>query len=164
MDLWGVVRYVQRMCGNSSTHLPSASSSLFLSPLTMTLLTASACPFLCGCARVEYLFIMPRSQQYLLTALLSNWRPLSKMRVRGIPNQVTIFFQKNLLASTSLIFANGSASIHLVKYFVPTNKYFLFPAILGKGHTMSKPHWAKGQGLDRGLRTPPNWWMFSANL
>ena len=29
---------------------------------------------------------------------------------------------------------------------------------------MSKPYWAKGQGLERGLRTPLGWWMFAANL
>ena len=71
MDLRGVVRYVQRTCGNSSTHFPFVLSSLFLSPLTMTLLTASAYPFSCGYAKVKYLFVMPRSQQYLLKALLS---------------------------------------------------------------------------------------------
>ena len=38
----------------------------------MTLLTVSACPFPCGYAEVEYLFVIPRSQQYLLKALLSN--------------------------------------------------------------------------------------------
>ena len=29
---------------------------------------------------------------------------------------------------------------------------------------MSKPHWANGQGLDKGLRTPPDWQMFGTNL
>ena len=29
---------------------------------------------------------------------------------------------------------------------------------------MSKPYWAKGQRLNRGLRTPSGWWMFGANL
>ena len=115
MDLWGVVRYVQRTCGNSSTHFPFALSSLFLSPLTMTLSIASACPFPWGYAGVEYLLVMPKSQQYLLKAFLSNWSLLFEMRVRGIPNRVTIFFQRNLLASTSLIFANGSVSTHMVK-------------------------------------------------
>ena len=47
---------------------------------------------------------------------------------------------------------------------MPTNKYLLFPTVLGKWPTMSKPHWAKDQELDRGLRTPPSWWMFGANL
>ena len=39
------------MCGSSSTYLPFALSSLFLSLLTMTLLTALACPFPCGSTR-----------------------------------------------------------------------------------------------------------------
>ena len=47
---------------------------------------------------------------------------------------------------------------------MPTNKYLLFPAALGKGPIMSKPHWANGQRLDRGLRTPLDSWMFGANL
>ena len=29
---------------------------------------------------------------------------------------------------------------------------------------MSGPHWAKGQGLERGLRTLPGWWIFGAYL
>ena len=115
MDLQSVVRYVHRMCDNSSTHFPFASSNLFLSPLTLTLLIASACPFPCGYAGVEYLFIMPRSHQYLLKALLSNCKSLSEMRARGTLNLVTIFFQMNFIASISLIFANGSTSTHLVK-------------------------------------------------
>ena len=30
----------------------------------------------------------------------------------------------------------------------------LLPITLEKGPTISKPHWPKGQGLERGLRTP----------
>ena len=81
----------------------------------MTLLTALAYPFPCGYAGVEYLFVMPRSQQYLLKALLSNCSPLFEMKVRGILNRVTIFFQTNLFAYASLIFANDSVSTHLMK-------------------------------------------------
>ena len=110
----GVVRYVQRTSGSSSTHLPLASSNLFFSPLTITLLTASASPFPCGQARVEYLFLMLNSPQYLLKALISNWSPLSEIRVWGIPNLVTIFFHANFFASTSLILDNDSASTHFV--------------------------------------------------
>ena len=66
-------------------------------------------------AEVEYLFVIPKSQQYLLKALLSNWRPLSEIGVWGTPNRVTIFFQIKFLASTSLMLARGSASTHLVK-------------------------------------------------
>ena len=101
--------------GHATTLLPIFPSSLFLSPFTMTLLIASACQFPWGYAGVEYLLVIPRSQQYLLKDLLLNWRPLSEMRVWGTPNSVTIFFQTNFLASTSLIFAKGSTSTHLVK-------------------------------------------------
>ena len=61
MGLRGVVRYVQRTCGNSSTNFPFVSSSLFLSPLTMTLLTASAYPFSCGYAWNIYLLCLGHS-------------------------------------------------------------------------------------------------------
>ena len=29
---------------------------------------------------------------------------------------------------------------------------------------ISKPHWANGQWLDRGLRTPPSWCIFGVNI
>ena len=45
-----------------------------------------------------------------------------------------------------------------------TNRFLLFPAALGKWPTISKPHWANSEGLERGLRTPPSWWMFGTNL
>ena len=108
--------------------------------------------------------MIPNSQQYLLKVLLSNWSPLSEMRVWRILNRVTMFFHTNLLTSTSLMFASSSASTHLVKLSVSTKSYLLFLATLGKGPTMSKSHWAKGQRLDRGLRIPPTWWMLGANL
>ena len=47
---------------------------------------------------------------------------------------------------------------------MPTSKYFLLPTALGKRPTISKPHYANGQGLDRGLRTSPGWCMLGANL
>ena len=47
---------------------------------------------------------------------------------------------------------------------MPTSKYFLFPAALGNGLTISKPYCAKGQGLERGFRNPPGWCVFEANL
>ena len=61
------------------------------------LLTVLACSFPCGYAGVKYLFVMPRSQQYLLKAFLSNCSPLSEMRVRGILNRTTIFFPSKSL-------------------------------------------------------------------
>ena len=41
---------------------------------------------------------------------------------------------------------------------------FLVTCCFGKGPTISKPHCAKGQGLDKGLRTPPGWCILGANL
>ena len=81
VDLRSVVWYVQRTCGNASTHFTFASSSLFFNLLTMTLLIVLACPSPYEYAGVEYLLVMPRSQQYLLKALLSNCNPLSEMSV-----------------------------------------------------------------------------------
>ena len=34
----------------------------------------------------------------------------------------------------------------------------------GKGPTISRPHCANGQGLDRGLKTPLGWCIFGVNL
>ena len=60
---------------------------------------------------VHNAYILAKSRK----ALLSNCIPLSKMRVFGTPNLVTIFFHTNFLTSTSRIFANASASAYLVK-------------------------------------------------
>ena len=42
VDLLEAVRYAHKTFGNSSVHLPLVPSSLFFSPLTTTLLVASA--------------------------------------------------------------------------------------------------------------------------
>ena len=65
VDLLGVVQYIYKTWGNSSTHLPLASSGLFFKLSIITLFVISAWPFLCGCDGVEYMFFIPKSQQYL---------------------------------------------------------------------------------------------------
>ena len=115
VDLRGVVRYAQKKLGNPSAQLPLAQSNLLFYPLRIILLTASACSLLWGYARVEYLFIMPRSWQKSWKFLLSNCNPLSEMRVFGTPNLVTIFFHTNFLTSTSRMLATASALAYLVK-------------------------------------------------
>ena len=102
VHLFGVVQYAHRTWGNSSTHLPFALSNLFFNSLTINLLVASACPLLCGLVSLDYLFLIPNSQQYLRKALLLNWRPLSNMRVCGMPNLVTIFHQKNFVLVSNI--------------------------------------------------------------
>ena len=101
MDLRGVIRYAHKTLGSSLAQLPLTPSNLLFNPLRIALLAASACPLLRGYAGVEYLFMMPRSQQKSQKALLSNCNPLLEMRVFGTPNLVTIFFHTNFLTSTS---------------------------------------------------------------
>ena len=115
VDLWGVVRYAHKTLGSSLAQLLLALSNLLFNPFRIALLTASACPLLWGYARVEYLFMMPRSRQKSRKALLSNCNPLLEMRMFGTPNLVTIFFHTNFLTSTSQMLASASASAHLVK-------------------------------------------------
>jgi len=47
---WGVHLYAQSTSSNSSGHLPFTTPSLFFSSLKMTLLAASAYPFVWGCS------------------------------------------------------------------------------------------------------------------
>ena len=115
VDFLRVMRYGHNTCGRSSIHLPLASSSLFFNPSAMTLFVAFAWLLPWGYAGVEYLFFMPKSQQYSRKALLLNWSPLSETRVFGIPNLVMIFHHTNLFTSWSRMLARGSASTHLVK-------------------------------------------------
>ena len=115
MDLWGVIQYAHKTLGSSLAQLPLAPSNLLFNPFKIVLLMASACPLFWGYVGVEYLFVMPRSRQKSRKVLLSNYIPLSKIRVFGTPNLVTIFFHTNFLTSMSRMLANASASAHLVK-------------------------------------------------
>jgi len=45
-----VIQREHKTLGSSSAHLPLASSSFFCKPCKITLLVASACPFVCACA------------------------------------------------------------------------------------------------------------------
>ena len=87
----------------------------FLKPIDDDFVGSFGLPVSLGISWVEYLFVIPSSEQYLLKALLSNWSSLSEIRVQGTLNRVTMFLQTNLLASTYLMLASGLASTHLVK-------------------------------------------------
>lgn len=112
VDFLGIVWYAHNTWGSSSTLV---SSNLFFNPSTIILFVAFAWPLPWGYAGVEYLLFMPKSQQYLQKALLSNWSPLSDMRVFGTLNLVTMFSHTNLFMSWSWMLARGSASTHSVK-------------------------------------------------
>lgn len=160
VHLFGVVQYAHRTWGNSSTHLPFALSNLFFNSLTINLLVASACPLLCGLVSLDYLFLIPNSQQYLRKALLLNWRPLSKMRVCGMPNLVTIFHQKNFVLVSNI--GEGFHFDPFGEIISFGKKPYMIPSCFENGLTMSNPHCAKGHGLERRLRVPPGWWIFGA--
>lgn len=96
VDFLGIMRYAHNTWGSSSTLF---SSNLFFNPSMIIFFIVSAWPLPWGYAGVEYLFFMPKSQQYLQKALLSNWSPLSDMRVFRTPNLVTMFRHTNLFTS-----------------------------------------------------------------
>jgi len=50
----------------------------------------------------------------------------------GTPKQVMTFFQINFLTSAAVMEATAPASIHFVKYFTATNKYFMLTCGLRK--------------------------------
>ena len=56
---------------------------------------------------------------------------------------------------------------HIGPVFGVSEETFLLGRLLnklGNGPRMSRPHYANGQGLDSGLRFPPGWRIFGANL
>jgi hypothetical protein len=57
-----------------------------------------------------------------------------------------------LIAASSVIFANGIVSIHLVKVSMAMNKNLNHPGALGKMPTMSIPQITKGQERSIGQR------------
>lgn len=64
---------------------------------------------------MKYMFFIPKSQQYLRKALLSNLSPLFEMKVCGKSNLVTMFYQTNLFTSWSWMLERGSTLTHFVK-------------------------------------------------
>ena len=110
----------------------------FFQPINYDFINCFRLPVSLWVSKVEYLFLIPSSPQYLLKALLSNWRPFSEIKVCGTSNLVTIFFQ--------------------------TRSHLQFPSAFGKGPTISKPHWVNCQGLESGFKAPPGWWIFGAYL
>ena len=92
---------------------------------------------------------MPRSSQYSVKAVLANCVPLSVMILLGTPKRVIMFFVMKRMATSEVILATGSASIHLVKVSMATNRNLSPPVVVGKGPRISSPQTAKGH--DRGI-------------
>ena len=102
VEFFEVVLYDHKTPGSSSTHLPFAFSSRFLSVLTMVLLVDYACPFDCGCRGVANVSLIFHSAQKSWNAKLMNCGPLSVTISCGTPNLHIIFFQKIFFTSVSL--------------------------------------------------------------
>ena len=92
VEFFEVVLYDHKTPGSSSTHLPFAFSSRFLSVLTMVLLVDSACPFDCGCRDVANVSLIFHSAQKSWNAKLMNCGPLSVTISCGTLNLHVIFF------------------------------------------------------------------------
>lgn len=96
------------MVGNSSAQLPLALLTHFFNSLSMTLLVALVCPLLCGWSTEVALCLIPRLSRNFSTPFSTNCVPLSEIKVLGIPNQHTMFFQMNFQTLVVEIVAMGS--------------------------------------------------------
>ncbi|CAL2247776.1 unnamed protein product [Prunus armeniaca] len=101
--------------GSSSTHFPSAPSSLFLRQSSTILLDASAWPLPCGYRGVDRCCLMPYFAKNAVICLPTNCVPLSVTIDCRQPNLQIMFFQMNRSTSASLGEDKASASIHLAR-------------------------------------------------
>ena len=114
VDFRGVVQYVQMTCGISSIHFPFASSNLFLSSFTMTLLTVSACPFPCGVGRNGIFILYTQIRTVFPESFAIKLKTIIRDECIGNPES-----SNNVLPDEPfdiyMMLARGSASTHLVK-------------------------------------------------
>ena len=89
VNLFGVVRRLQRTAGNSPSQRPgermSGSTSHGLIPDRMSLLARLTCLLDYGCAMEARSRRMPETEQYCSSAPLAKLVPLSVMMLFGMP-------------------------------------------------------------------------------
>lgn len=85
--------------------------------------------------------ILEKGSYYFIIKLLSIFGHYGVKDAKSI-----ISSQKNFLTPSTIIYMSGMESIHLVKWFVETNKYFLLPGSFGSGLTISILHWRMAKG------------------
>src|SRR3954463_7497885 len=148
VDLFGVVRRLQRTAGSSSSQQPSERSSgttsRGLMPERMRPLARSTWPFDCGWAADDKSSRMPCVAQKRVNAPLAKFVPLSVMMLCGTPYRVVISAM-NVTAVGPFSFLIGFASIHLVNLSIATSRCVMPPRAVLNGPTMSRPQTAKGQ-------------------
>src|SRR3954463_5837408 len=121
IDLFGVVRRLQRTKGSSSTHAPYACLSRFLIPLHTRPLIFSTCPLVCDCATDAKLSLMPSLSQKSWNTLEAKFLPLSVRMLWGTPKRQVMPLKK-LTVVVAVWLVTGMASIHLVNFSTATNR------------------------------------------
>ena len=125
VDLFGVVRRLQRTAGNSSSQEPAehsrGSTSRGLMPDRMRLFARSTWPFDCGWATDARSSQMPCVAQKRAKAPLAKFVPLSVMMLCGIPYRIVMSEMKVTVVGP-FSFLIGFASIHLVNLSTATSK------------------------------------------
>ena len=125
VDLFGVVRSLQRTAGNSSSQQPaersSGSTSRGLMPERMRPFARSTWPFDCGWATDAKSSRMPYVTQKWAKAPLAKFVPLSVMMLCGMPYRTVMSVMK-VTAVGPFNFLMGFTSIHLVNLSTATSE------------------------------------------
>ena len=125
VDLFGVVRRLQRMASGSSSQQPAepsrGSTNRGLMPDRMRPFARSTWPLDCGWATDAKSSRMPYVVQKRAKAPLAKFVPLSVMMLCGMPYRIVISEMK-VMAVGPFSFLIGFASIHLVNLSIATSK------------------------------------------
>ena len=125
VDLFGVVRRLQRTAGSSLSQLPaersSGSTNQGLMPDRMRPFAHSTRPFDCGWATDAKSSRMPCVAQKRAKAPLAKFVPLSVMMLCGMPYR-TVMSAMKVTAVRPFNILMGFASIHLVNLSTMTSK------------------------------------------
>ena len=125
VDLFGVVRRLQRAAGSSSSQQPAERSSgsinRGLMPDKMRLFACSTWPFDCGWAMDARSSRMPYVAQKRAKAPLAKFVPLSVMMMCGTPYRI-VMSEMKVTAVGPFSFLIGFASIHLVNLSTAASK------------------------------------------
>ena len=125
VDLFGVVRRLQRTAGNSSSQQPTERSSGLTSrgfmPDRMRPFARSTWPFDCGWATDAKSSRMPCVAQKWAKAPLAKFVPLSVMMLCYMPYRV-VMSEMKVTAVGPFKLLIGFASIHLVNLSIMTSR------------------------------------------
>ena len=159
---WGMVWYEHNILGISFDQPPFAFSSLLFRPLNRILLGNSSWPLVWGCSMEAKICLIPNSVHRFSSCRLANLVPLSDTKCLGTPNRHTTFFHTKCWILWVVIWAIGSASIHLVKWSMVTMRYFIQRKAKGNGPKIIIPQVWKVHGLEMDRSSFGGAWLHSA--